>query len=366
MRNELSDTELETYSRQIALDEIDYTGQLKLRNARACLIGLGGLGTPIALKLVGMGIGHLRIVDRDIVSRSDLHRQYLYDVDSIGKPKVEAALQRLSRLNPDVEIEPFADSLNSTSAEELIGGMDVVLDGMDRPEPRYLVNRTCNRLNIPYVFGGAIGTSGNVTTIVPGKTICLECFMPGLKDEDVPKCAVVGVHPSALGIITAIQVFEAVRVLIGQEPTLLNRLLYIDLPDMKLHKIEIDKSEECPVCGASPKGSPVPLRDKFVEETCARDGRINFIISPKQRVEVNLEDLAKLIRRRGYSMKASGHFGITFEQPGEITTSILKSGITIVQTPPLMKGTPKDHAFETFKSILVEGLGLSVSILPQT
>ena len=156
MKQELTDAELETYSRQIALEDIDYDGQLKLRNGKACIIGLGGLGSLIAPKLVGMGIGYLRIVDRDIVSRSDLHRQHLYDVDSIGRPKVEVALRKLSRLNPDVELDPFPESLNLTNASELIGGVDVILDGLDSPEPRYLVNRTCNKLKIPYVFGAAI------------------------------------------------------------------------------------------------------------------------------------------------------------------------------------------------------------------
>ncbi|MGD9134167.1 MAG: HesA/MoeB/ThiF family protein, partial [Desulfobacterales bacterium] len=153
MPKELTDKELETYSRQIVLADIGYDGQLKLRNARACLIGVGGLGSPIATQLVGMGIGYLRIVDRDIVSRSDLHRQHLYDADCVGLPKVEVARQKLNKLNPDVMLEAIPESLNSINAEELIDGMDVVIDGLDRPEPRYLVNRICNKLKIPYVFG---------------------------------------------------------------------------------------------------------------------------------------------------------------------------------------------------------------------
>ncbi len=365
MKQELSDAELETYSRQIALDEIDYAGQLRLRNASACLIGLGGLGTPTALKLVGMGIGRLRIVDRDVVSRSDLHRQFLYDVDSIGRPKVEVALQRLGRLNPDVDLEPFAEAINSRNADELIGGVDVVLDGLDRPEPRYVVNRTCNRLKIPYVFAGAIGTSANATTIVPGKTICLECFMAGIKDDDVPKCAVMGVHPSILGMITGVQVFEAVRVLIGKEPTLMNKLLFIDLSDMTFHKFEIQRPVDCPVCGERPKGRPDPLRDKFVEETCARDGRSNFIISPREKVELNIQKLLGILDKKGYRIKTSGPFGITFEQSEQITTSILKSGIMIVQASPGLKGSLREDAFETFKSLLIDGLGLPGIVLPE-
>ncbi|MBW2182128.1 MAG: ThiF family adenylyltransferase, partial [Deltaproteobacteria bacterium] len=126
MKNELTDEELETYSRQVVLTDIGYDEQLKLRNAKVCLIGVGGLGAPVALKLAGMGIGFLRIVDRDIVSRSDLHRQHLYDAQCVGQPKVEVAWRKLSQLNPDVELEPVPESLNSINAEELIDGMDVV------------------------------------------------------------------------------------------------------------------------------------------------------------------------------------------------------------------------------------------------
>jgi adenylyltransferase/sulfurtransferase len=365
MKKELSDVELETYSRQIALQDIDYDGQLKLRNAKACIIGMGGLGSLLALKLVAMGIGYLRIVDRDIVSRSDLHRQYLYDVDSVGHPKVEVALRKLGRLNPDVTLDPIPESLNATNVNDVIGGVDIVLDGLDRPEPRYLVNRTCVRLKIPYVFGAAIEAFGNLSTIVPGKTICLECFMPGLKEEDLPKCAVVGVHPSVLGIVTAVQTFEAVRVLMGQEPTLLNKLLYIDLREMKFHTLSIDRLENCPVCGDRPEGSPEPLVDKLFEETCARDGRRNFIISPKQRIEIDLEKLRLLLDQRGFPVKTFSSFGITFEQSEHMATSILKSGTMVVQTSPMLESSPKDDVLETYKSILIDGLGLSPTILPE-
>ena len=358
MKEELSDRELETYSRQIALDDIDYDGQLKLRNAKACIIGLGGLGSLLALKLVAMGIGYLRLVDRDIVSRSDLHRQYLYDVDSVGLPKVEVALRKLARLNPDVALDPLPESLNSTNAEEVIGGVDVVLDGLDRPEPRYLVNRTCIKLKIPYIFGAAIETSGNLSTIVPGRTICLECFMPGLKDEDLPKCAVVGVHPSVLGIVTALQVFEAVRLLIGKEPKLLNKLLYIELRDMKFHMLSIDRLESCTVCGTKPEGVPMPLKENLLEETCARDGRRSFIISPKKRIEVNLDELRRVLHERGYRVKTSGVYGLTFEQSDDITTSILKSGTMIVQASPNLNTDLRDDVVEIYNSIFADHANL--------
>ncbi|MGD2271070.1 MAG: HesA/MoeB/ThiF family protein [Desulfobacterales bacterium] len=364
MIKELSDKELETYSRQIVLADIGYDGQLKLRNARATIIGMGGLGSQIALKLVAMGIGHLRIVDRDVVSRSDLHRQYLYDADLVGLPKVEAACQKLHRLNPDVTLEPIAESLNSKNAGEIMETSDVVLDGLDRPEPRYIINRTCNTYKMPYVFGAAIEAVGNVTSIIPGRTLCLECFMPGLREDDLPKCAVVGVHTSVIGIVTAVQVSEAVRILIGQEPKLTNKLLYIDLREMQFHCLNLSALENCPVCGDSPAGSPEPVADALFEETCARDGRRNFIISPRKRISINLEKLSQILKNEGYHIKTSGKFGITFEKSEDITVCMLNSGIMITQTAPRFEGDLKKKMRKTYKSLLIDGMGLSSDILP--
>jgi len=365
MKNQLSDAELETYARQIVLEEIGYDGQVKIRNAKAAVIGMGGLGSLIASKLVGMGIGHLRMVDRDIVSRSDLHRQYLYDADSLGRPKVEVALKKLGSLNPDVTLEAIPESLNSINVNELIGDVDVVLDGLDRPEPRYLVNRTCNKQKIPYIFGAAIQTLGNVSTLVPGRTLCLECFMGGLKDDDLPKCGVVGVHPSVLGIVTAIQVFEAVNLIIDREPKLLNKLLYIELGDLKFHTLKLAAREDCPVCGVNPSTAPEPSADKFFEETCARDGRRNFIISPKKRIKLPLDQLPDLLKEKGFSIRSSGAFGVTFDQTEDITTSILNSGIMISQTSPGVKSNIKKVVLGTYRSILVDGLGFSGEIVPE-
>ncbi len=365
MRNELTDEELETYSRQIVLADIGYDGQLKLRNARVCIVGVGGLGSPVALKLVGMGIGYLRVIDRDIVSRSDLHRQYLYDADSIGMPKVEVLLNKLSRLNPDVTIDPVPESLNSINAEELLTGMDVIIDGLDRPEPRYIINRTCHRLKIPYVFGAAIEAFGNVSTLLPGQTFCLECFMPGLQDEDLPACGVVGVHPSVLGIVSSVQVSEAVRVLTGREPKLFNKLLYVDLREFEFNILDIPMLESCKVCGTKPDGAPQEIKDRFFEETCARDGRRNFVISPKKRLDIDMKHLTDIIAKQGMGLKTSGHLGITFEKSAKITACILKSGIMIAQTPPQLEDAFKTEVFEIYRSILMDGLGLSKDILPE-
>jgi adenylyltransferase/sulfurtransferase len=356
---------MDTYSRQIVLADIGYDGQLKLRNAKVCLIGVGGLGSPVALKLVGMGIGHLRIVDRDIVSRSDLHRQHLYDAESLGRPKVEVAHEKLSRLNPDVTLEPVPESLNAANAEELITGMDLVIDGLDRPEPRYIVNRICNKLKIPYVFGAAIEAFGNVSTILPGQTFCLECFMPDLKDEDLPVCGLVGVHPSAIGVVSSIQVYEAVRVLIGQEPKLYNKLLYIDLREFEFNILEIPSLESCRVCGTNPDGEPKEVVDRFFEETCARDGRRNFVISPVKRIELDMKKLGQVLKDSGLQITSSGRLGIAFERSEQLTACILKSGIMIAQTPPQLDSHFKNDVIQTYKSVLIDGMGYSEDILPE-
>jgi adenylyltransferase/sulfurtransferase len=278
---------------------------------------------------------------------------------------VEVLFQKLSRLNPDVTIDPVPESLNSINAEELLAGMDVIIDGLDRPEPRYIVNRTCNRLKIPYVFGAAIEAFGNVSTIIPNQTFCLECFMSGLQDEDLPACGVVGVHPSVLGIVSSVQVSEAVRVLTGRDPKLFNKLLYVDLREFEFNILDIPMLISCRVCGTKPDGAPQKVKDRFFEETCARDGRRNFVISPKKRLDIDMNQLAAMIKKQGMGIKTSGRLGITFEKSDKITACILKSGIMIAQTPPRLEDHFKTEVFEIYRSILVDGLGVSKNILPE-
>jgi adenylyltransferase/sulfurtransferase len=257
------------------------------------------------------------------------------------------------------------ESLNSINAEELMTGMDVIIDGLDRPEPRYIVNRTCNELKIPYIFGAAIEAFGNVSTILPGQTFCLECFMSGLQDEDLPACGVVGVHPAVLGIVSSVQVSETVRVLTGRQPKLYNKLMYVDLREFEFNILDIPMLESCKVCGIKPDGAPQSVADRFFEETCSRDGRRNFVISPKKRLDIDMPQLATIIEKQGMGIKISGRLGITFEKSDIITACILKGGIMIAQTPPRLEDNFKTEVFEIYRSILVDGMGLPKDILPE-
>jgi molybdopterin/thiamine biosynthesis adenylyltransferase len=355
---DLSEEELEYYSRQIVLPEIGYNGQLKLKNAKVCIVGLGGLGSPTALQLTAMGVGHLRLVDRDIVELSNLHRQHLYSIDLIGYPKVEAAARRLKTLNPNIEIEPMPLSLNIDTAEDIIKGADVVIDGLDRMTPRYAINRACVKLNIPYVFGAVITTTGNASTIIPGKTPCLECFYGNIDDDKLPTCAVVGVHPSVIGVIASIEVAEAVKIITGKQPSLANKLLLCDIANMTFEEVHVSKSENCPVCGLKPKGTPMALKRELFEEICGRSGKRVCVIIPRKNLELNMEDLYKILKRRRFNIKVKSNLGTTFNHDHKTTATILKSGIMIIEG---VKN--KEKALNFYSEIIVDGLNFTWSAI---
>jgi len=327
---ELSDEELEYYSRQIVMAELGYNAQLKLKNSKACLLGVGGLGSPAAMQLAAMGVGCLRIVDRDVVELTNLHRQHLYGVDDVGLPKVEAAAKRLQNLNPYITIEPLPLSVNQTNAENIVRGMDVVVDGLDSMAARYAINRACTKLGVPYVFGAAIETTGNLSTIVPGETAFLECFYGNLDDKKLPKCGMVGVHPSLVNVIASLEVSEAIRILTGKQPRLVNMLLHFDLDEMEFNEINLSKVESCPVCGSHPSGSAASLKHELVEEICGRKGKKVFVIVPEENLDISLVELKEILLKKGFSIKVEGKLGLTFNQK-DVKASVLKSGVVILE-----------------------------------
>lgn len=327
---ELSEEELEYYSRQVVMAEMGYNAQLKLKNSKACLVGVGGLGSPAAMQLAALGVGHLRIVDRDVVELTNLHRQHLYGINQVGYPKVEVAAQRLRNLNPYINVEPLPISVNQANAEELVRDMDVVVDGLDSMKARYAINRACIKIGVPYVFGAAITTTGNVSTIVPDRTACLECFYGGLDDKKLPKCGVVGVHPSLVNIIASLEVSEAIRILTGKRPRLANKLLNFDLDELEFNEIDLSKVDCCPVCGSHPPDSPVPINHELVEEICGRKGKKVLVIVPEKNLDLNLSDLKDYLNKKRYKLKVEGKLGLSFNLQ-DVKVSILKSGVTILE-----------------------------------
>lgn len=349
---DLSERELDFYSRQIVLTNVGYNGQLGLKNAKACLVGLGGLGSPAAMLLAAMGVGQLRLVDRDVVEFSNLQRQHLYGIRLLGYPKVEAAARRLKDLNPHIKIEPLPYSLNEDNAEDILRGVDVVVDGLDHMRPRYAINRACVKLKIPYIFGAAIATHGHVSTILPGETPCLECFQGNLDDETLPTCAVVGVHPSILGIIASIEVAEAVKILLGERPRLANKLLYCDIEYMDFQEVRLSQSENCPVCGPKASTSPAPLKRDLIEEVCGRGGRRVFIITPRRDLDLDIKKLYEVLKKKNFNIEVKANLGITFSQNCK-RASVLKSGILITEGVK-----DREETLEIFNEVVLEGLGI--------
>lgn len=343
MASGLTQEEYQHYSRQIVLREFGLKGQLKLKSSRVLVAGLGGLGSQLSAQLASMGVGHLRLVDKDIVEASNLQRQHLYSVEVIGYPKVEAAGIRLGKMNPYIELEPIPMSINELSVDRLLDGVDLVVDGLDRMAPRYALNRACIRKGIPYIYGAAITHIGSVTTIIPGKTACLECFQGGVDDENVPTCATVGVTPSIISIVASIQVNEALRLLLGMEPVLAGRLLYCDLTDLSFEKVKLSRAEFCKVCGDDHVMDLSPMDE--VEEICGREGKRVFTFTPYNPVIVDIEEAARVAEKRGFRLLIRGKLGVSFTN-GSIRGSIFTTGVGVIEG-----AESREEARDVYRSI---------------
>jgi len=313
---ELSSQDLQRYSRQIMLEEIGFIGMEKLRNSKVCVVGIGGIGNPVVTQLTAMGVGKIRIVDRDVVEISNLHRQHLYTEQDIGKVKVEAAIEHLKRRNTDVEIEALPISITAYTAENIVKGCDVVIDALDSIDARYALNDACIKQHIPLIYAGALGMLGSVCTILPNQSACLRCIFPALSEDDMPTCSTEGVHPSILYLVGGIQVSEAIKILLGQKPSLVNTLLYIDLNELSFERIKMLRHDECSACGKDKIIKEIQQekeQDLIIEELCGRDrGKRTYTVTPSKITSiVNLNKIIHNAELLGYNIKSRGSLGIT-------------------------------------------------------
>jgi len=324
----LSPDELAYYSRQLVLTEIGSTGQKKLRGARVLVAGVGGLGCQLAVQLASMGVGFLRLADRDVVEMSNLQRQHLYGVDVVGYPKVEAAEMRLRNVNPFIDIEALPVSVNERTTSKLVEGVDIVVDGLDRLTPRMALNRACIEHGVPYIHGAVITHIGNVSTIIPGETPCLSCWQGDVDEANVPTCATVGVMPPAISIIASIQVSEAVRLILGEKPRLAGKLLFFDLDDLSMEKISLARAESCGVCGSgtAPQGVSDP-----VEEICGRAGKRVFTITPKTLTVLDLNRMGRRLGKLGLKKRLSTRLRLTFEDAEGLNGSVFNTSVAVFE-----------------------------------
>src|SRR5579875_970403 len=240
--------DFERYARQVVMQQIGIEGQEKLARAKATVAGLGGLGSLVAMQLAGMGVGRINLVDRDIVSKTDLHRQYLYtEKDS-----------------------------------------DVVIDCLDSAWAKYSLNRACIKMKKPLIFASAVSNYAVISCIIPGKTACLKCIYPNLDDGNALTCAIAGVHPGILGIAASIEVSEAVRLLLGMAPNLASKLMFIDLDSLSFDTLAVRRNERCSECSTDgvKKGR---FKPPIVERSCSRDGKGTYFLNPEKKIELKMD-----------------------------------------------------------------------------
>jgi adenylyltransferase/sulfurtransferase len=250
----LSNEEIARYSRHLIMPEVGLEGQRRLKGASVLMIGTGGLGAPVGMYLAAAGVGRMGIVDFDVVEASNLQRQIIHGTDDIGRPKIESARDRLRDINPHIEIETHETRLTSQNALGLFANYDVVVDGTDNFPTRYLVNDACVLTGKPNVYGSIFRFEGQASVFWPagpnGGGACYRCLYsepppPGL----VPSCAEGGVLGVLPGIVGAIQANETIKIILGAEGILMNRLLLFDAWQMKFRELKLRKDPTCPVCG---------------------------------------------------------------------------------------------------------------------
>src|SRR6266704_2223522 len=249
----LSKQEIQRYSRHLIMPEVGMDGQLKLAKAKVLMIGAGGLGAPLGLYLAAAGVGRLGIVDFDVVDYTNLQRQITFSTSDVGRPKIQAAKERLAGVNPQIRIDTYETRLTSSNALDLFREYDIIVDGTDNFPTRYLVNDACVLLDKPNVYGSIFRFEGQASVFYARRGPCYRCLYaepppPGL----VPSCAEGGVLGVLPGIIGSIQAMETIKLILGAGQPLIGRLVLFDALKLQFRELKLEKDPECPVCGAHP------------------------------------------------------------------------------------------------------------------
>jgi len=314
----------ERYSRQILFRGIGETGQQHLLDARVAVVGCGALGSFQAGALTRAGIGRLRIIDRDYVELSNLQRQWLFDQCDVeqGLPKAIAAAGKIAAINSGVQVEPVVADLIWSNVEELLADVDVVLDGTDNFETRYLINDYAVDRGMPWIYGAAVGSYGIAMPVVPGKTACLRCIYPDPPSGAQPTCETAGVLGPVTSVIASLQVSEALKILCGVEPS--RRITTVDVWSGEIRQVaQPGPSPDCPACGrrefpylTGERRAPVSL--------CGRDA----VQIHERRRPLDLRELAEQLAPLG-PVRAN-EFALRFETPPYLLT-IFPDGRAIIK-----------------------------------
>ena len=254
----LSDEELERYARHVVLPEIGGAGQQKLKRARVLVVGAGGLGSPVMQYLAAAGVGTLGVIDDDVVSLSNLQRQIIHATETVGRPKVESAREAIAGINPHVTVETHQARLTEANADALIAGFDVVVDGSDNFDTRYLVNRVAARLGKPLIAAAMSQWEGQISVYDPARGApCYECVFPERPAPGlVPSCAEAGVIGPLPGVLGSMMALEAVKAITGAGEGLRGRLMIYDGLYGETRQITLRPRPGCAACGGGAKAAP--------------------------------------------------------------------------------------------------------------
>jgi len=294
--------ELDRYSRQVRFAGIGEAGQRALLRSRAVLCGCGALGTVLAETLVRSGVGCLRIIDRDFVEWSNLQRQVLFDEDDVRQqmPKAIAAAKKLAAINSSVTIEPVVADVNHHNIRELVSDADVILDGLDNFETRFLINDAALDLGRPWVYGGCVGSHGQTMTVIPGETACLRCVVESPPEPGAAEtCDTAGVIAPAIQVVASLEAVAALKLLSGQRHLIEPTLTIVDVWEGTHRVIRLDHlgdRSSCPACG---QGRRDWLRGEATSQTTVLCGRNAVQVTPASPATQDLAALAERWRALG-------------------------------------------------------------------
>lgn len=330
----LTRDELQRYARHLTLPQVGVLGQDRLKHSSVLIVGAGGLGSPAALYLAAAGVGRIGLVDFDVVDTTNLQRQVLYGESDVGKRKTEAAKKRLLDLNPHITVETHDTALTSENALDIIRQYDVVADGTDNFQTRYLVNDACVLTDTPNAYGSIFRFEGQASVFATQEGPCYRCLYPEPPPPGlVPSCAEGGVLGVLPGIIGSLQATEVIKILLGKGETLAGRLLLFDALTMEFQTLKVEKNPDCPVCGKNPTVTKLIDYDQF----CG--------IQPGSGPQLEPEHTMSVSQLKKQMENGDGPVVVDVREPGEYEVCAIEGArnIPLQELPQRLSEVPKDR-----------------------
>jgi molybdopterin-synthase adenylyltransferase len=316
------------YSRQEILEKIGNKGQKKLLDSSIVIVGCGALGTVAANNLARAGVGKISIIDRDFVELNNLQRQMLFDENDVGKPKAAAAADKIGAINSEIDVYPVIKDVNYTNVEKLLTGADLVIDGTDNIQTRMLINDVCVKNRIPWIYTGAIGTSGMSMNILPDKA-CIRCLYPGVpKAGSLPTCDSMGVLNTITVIMGSIETTEAIKILLGYYDECESKdsnLIVYDTWNHSFDSILVKKNDKCECCGHENFEYLDSEEQEIITSLCGRNA---IQITPADPKELSLRSIGEKLEKLG-TVKCSDFIMLFKNDETEI--SLFRDGRAIIK-----------------------------------